>query len=374
MKSIYRPTIILRIFFLIPLLFLASCGSERALKRDLNKQAKSYYKAFNHLSLPEQTFEHLWHVYENYYALFEEKNVDWNAMYTTYRPEVSSQTSEKELIAIFANMLNPLKDGHVRLIKNGKNAIQLTRRTSYFARNFQDRLGEFHENTTDVLKSNGFSKMNLSYRSYSYEEFGLTHLFYYTNSDRLAYVKIVECIHNLDLLDQILSSLAEKEGLILDLRYNLGGSVGKEMGARFIEKDKGIGFVVQKGPKGFLPPRNLSVKASSPNRPKAMVVLVSDATFSAAEEFVMTLKGEKHITIIGTKTGGYLSDVFNYRLPNGINTWLSHQKYYSNDFALLEDKGISPDIWMENTPEDLDKTRDPLIEKALDLLNTSLNK
>lgn len=145
------------------------------------------------------------------------------------------------------------------------------------------------------------------------------------------------------------------------------------MGARFIKEDKSIGYVLQKGPKGFLPARDLRVKAFPANCPKAVIVLVSDATFSAAEEFVMALKGEKHIKIIGTNTGGYLSDVFNYRLPNGMNTWLSHQKYYSADSVLLEDKGVSPDIWIENTPTDIENKVDPLIEKAIYLLKDALS-
>ena len=353
---------------LILIFALNACGSERALKRELNKQARTLYKDFDQLSLPEQTFEHLWHIYDKYYALFDEKKIDWDSMYSIYRPLVKAHTSEEELVSIFGHLLNPLKDGHVRLIKDGKNAIQLERRSSNFARSFQDRLGEFHQNTSSVLRSNGFAKMSESYRSYSYEEFGLRHLFYFSSSDKLAYLKIVECIHNLDLLDRILTSFKDKEGLILDLRYNLGGSIGKEMGARFIKDDKRIGYVLQKGPNGFLAARELRVKAENANCPKAVVALVSDATFSAAEEFLMALKGESHISIIGTNTGGYLSDVFSYRLPNGMNTWLSHQKYYSADSVLLEDTGVSPAIWMENEKADLEDKTDPLIERAIDML------
>ena len=74
-------------------------------------------------------------------------------------------------------------------------------------------------------------------------------------------------------------------------------------------------------------------------------------------------------TIVGTNTYGAFSDIYSYRLPNGISAWLSYQQYYSMDDILLEDKGVQPDIWLENTWEDVQKVEDPLLQKAIEIIS-----
>ena len=49
--------------------------------------------------------------------------------------------------------------------------------------------------------------------------------------------------------------------------------------------------------------------------------------------------------------------------------WLSHEQYYTTDSLLLEDRGVPPDIQMENSLSDLESGQDPLITKAIKLLS-----
>ena len=140
------------------------------------------YEKFSHLSMPEQVFEHLWHIYDRYYALFEAKEIDWQQSYHQFRSQVRSTTTEEELIQIFANMLNPLKDGHVRLIKDSKNAIQLDRRPCLFSQKFKGKFRTFYANTQHSLEEAGFGKMNAVYRIYDYEDWGFDYLYYYVYS------------------------------------------------------------------------------------------------------------------------------------------------------------------------------------------------
>lgn len=354
---------------LILLILLCACSDEHNLKRNTNKLGKELYHKYHHLSQPEQTFEHLWNVYNTYYAFFEEKEVDWQAVYSEYRPRITELTTEKELLNVFKDMLNPLLDGHVRLIKDGENAVQLDRRVCRFARKFNGKLKDFHNNTMTVLQNNGFNPPKDVFRIYDYEELGLDFLYHYTLSDRLGYLRIVDCRDHLVLFDDLLSRMENTKGLIIDLRYNLGGDVDKEMAGRFVKKQRVYGYKVQKGATGFSKHQPLTVKPQGHTYSQPVVLLVSDATFSAAEGFVLALSGENHVTIVGTSTGGYFSDVYNYRLPNGMNTYLSHQQYYTVDSVLLEDKGVTPDIRIENTLEDFHAGRDPLIDKAISLLN-----
>ena len=64
---------------------------------------------------PEKNFEELWKTFHNRYPFFKLRKVDWKKQYDTYRPKVTSETSEDELFDIFCRMLDPLDDGHVEL-------------------------------------------------------------------------------------------------------------------------------------------------------------------------------------------------------------------------------------------------------------------
>ncbi len=64
---------------------------------------------------PVLNFEKLWETFHNRYPFFDLRNVDWKKQYDTYRPRVTSLTTDDELFDIFCEMLDPLDDGHVEL-------------------------------------------------------------------------------------------------------------------------------------------------------------------------------------------------------------------------------------------------------------------
>jgi hypothetical protein len=62
---------------------------------------------------PTATFEHLWHLFNDYYAFFDERSVDWNAQYAEQRPKVNDMMTDEELYYVVEAMLEPLDDGHI---------------------------------------------------------------------------------------------------------------------------------------------------------------------------------------------------------------------------------------------------------------------
>jgi len=352
---------------LLFLLILSSCSRNPA-----NQLARDLYPQFGQLSAPEHNFEQLWHLFDRHYALFELKKIDWDNVYQAYRPLVTSTTSEVELLGYFEEMLNPLKDGHVRLTRADTNLVQLERRVCQFARNFRGRLREFQQNTFDVLSKNGFAALVHEIPIPGYQELGFDHLYSYTQSSSIGYLRIVDCRDELKSYDQILAEFSSTKGLIIDLRYNLGGEVGKEMAARFLQESKIYGYKMVKGSKGFTPAIPLKAKVTGHQYDKPIVILMNDATFSAAEEFVLVLAKEPHVQIVGNHSGGYFSDAFTYRLPNGLVASLSHEQYLDLDHQLLEDIGIQPHIHIRNSIEDLAAKRDPVLEKAIEVLQEKL--
>ena len=50
---------------------------------------------------PEQNFEMLWQEYDRLSALIPVKNINWQALYNQYRPQVKPTTTDAELFKIY---------------------------------------------------------------------------------------------------------------------------------------------------------------------------------------------------------------------------------------------------------------------------------
>ncbi|NLD46945.1 MAG: hypothetical protein GX660_07060 [Clostridiaceae bacterium] len=70
---------------------------------------------------PEAIFENLWTTFNEEYAPFEERNVNWQVQYNSFRPLVNSTTTDDELFSIISQMLTSLDDGHVTLTAPGRD-------------------------------------------------------------------------------------------------------------------------------------------------------------------------------------------------------------------------------------------------------------
>ena len=92
------------------------------------------------LSPPEKNFETLWKTFNERYAFFELRKVDWQKQYKTYRPKVTKETTDEELFNIMCEMLKPLKDGHVNLKAKGlKKKIFNPEELPRFSKEFNPR-------------------------------------------------------------------------------------------------------------------------------------------------------------------------------------------------------------------------------------------
>ena len=73
---------------------------------------------------PEDVFEAMWNEYDMLYALFNVKNIDWDSIYSEYRPLVHSSTTEDELYTVLTSMLKNLNDNHVYLYAPGQEEFR----------------------------------------------------------------------------------------------------------------------------------------------------------------------------------------------------------------------------------------------------------
>ncbi len=77
--------------------------------------ASPIFSQSNQVEQPVKIFEELWNEFNDRYADFELKKVNWKDVYKIYRPKVTAETRNQELFEICCSMLQELNDGHVTL-------------------------------------------------------------------------------------------------------------------------------------------------------------------------------------------------------------------------------------------------------------------
>jgi len=175
-------------------------------------------------------------------------------------------------------------------------------------------------------------------------------------------------------MDNAARAFADKKGVIIDIRTNGGGmdSNSHIISGRFADK-KRIAYYKHQRKKGTNSYTRLKTKYLKPKGKKQftkpVVVLTSDHTASAADVFALMMKELPYVTIVGDRTQGIFSDMYSFKLPNGWNATLSHQRYLSSEKVNYEGRGVQPDIKLLNQPEDIKTNIDPLIVKAIDVLD-----
>jgi carboxyl-terminal processing protease len=338
-------------------------------------------------SKPEQSFETFWKEFDNHYALFEVKGISWKDMYTRYRSQVTAKTSDAELISIFKEMLDPLQDGHINIFQKDKRLYKGESKNNIFRTEFQGLEKEFWSTVTDLLQNHRFPAPEPRGALVDGNFTKAVPAMYVSRNTEIGYIRFTRFFNQLkgvmgsdkdeqedrtalsDLVDQTLREFETCKGLIIDLRDNGGGHSGYELAGKFIDRPALVNYKSTRLNGLFSPLEEYHVNPASGIRfTKPLVVLTSDRTASAAEDFALALSRFSHVTLVGTRTRGMFSDIYSFVLPNKIEVSLSNQLYYDIGKTILEDKGVQPAIEIANTRLDLSSKTDRVLIKALEIL------
>jgi hypothetical protein len=325
---------------------------------------------------PELNFEKLWETFQNRYPFFELRNVDWKKQYETYRPKVTTLTTDDELFDIFCEMLDPLDDGHVEL--KGRTGPGCRKRSfnpepePRFRQEFSKReIRRLFKTTQKTLLSRGFGQLEKT----------SAWMLHYCHSRNVGYLRIFELEgvkkRNLtEALDRISNDFNGLKGLIIDIRENPGGDDNTVVAIvnRFCDREQ-IAFhrktKIGPGDADFTPIKSWHIKPEGPAQFTGPIVLLScDSVFSGGEVFALTMKQLPNVTIIGDDTNGIFSYQLEKKLPNGWRYRLSYQMYFSADMVCYEGRGVPVDIRLLNKKSDIENGVDPLITRALEVIET----
>ncbi|MDP7477401.1 MAG: S41 family peptidase, partial [Candidatus Peribacteraceae bacterium] len=100
-----------------------------------------------------------------------------------------------------------------------------------------------------------------------------------------------------------------------------------------------------------------------------LAILVNEGSASASEILAGALQDNGRATVIGKKTfgKGTVQEVFD--LPGGTSIRITTARWLTPDGKDLGKEGVSPDIEVERTREQIEANEDPQLDTALELLS-----
>lgn len=161
-----------------------------------------------------------------------------------------------------------------------------------------------------------------------------------------------------------LKALSNKKGYIIDLRSNPGGLLNNAIiiADMFLSGQTVVSTVDRDGYKDT----SRSMRKTLTNKP--IVVLINGGSASASEILSGALKDNGRALIIGENSFGKgLVQEIN-RLPDGAGINITIQKYLTPNGTDINKKGITPDVEVKLTEEDIKAKCDPQLTKANELL------
>jgi tricorn protease len=161
-----------------------------------------------------------------------------------------------------------------------------------------------------------------------------------------------------------LAELHTKKALIIDQRFNPGGGIDQELLQILQQKQYQYTRVrdsvqVTRPLRGFFGP---------------MVVMENERSTSDAEVFPDGFRTLKLGKIVGVTTYGAVIGTGSYQLMDGSALRTPGSGLWNVGGTNLENYGVPPDVYVDNTPDDFLKGRDAQLEKAVEVLKEELKK
>lgn len=335
---------------------------------------------------PQVNFDHFWNIFNDYYAFFEARNVDW-AQYESLRDQVNSEN----LYDIIEELALVLEDGHVSIydeamgIEIESGDVRLLERLN--ANLSGDLLIEDIQDYYDL----GIEKLMTIIIEYLGSEFEVDdrdNIFWGLIDDETGYINVLtmqgygtdfsnELSTLNDILDTIMNDFSEAgiSKLVLDLRFNEGGidTVALDIASRFMDQERLSYFKKARLSDSYTENSAFSIGPKGNFQfTEDIVLLTSPITVSAGELFTLCLKDQPYVTIVGENTAGAFSTILNHTLPNGAEIGLSNEIYTDAQGTVFEIVGIGPNDPENQVPlfstSDFEEGIDSGIDRALEIL------
>lgn len=319
---------------------------------------------------PVHVFEALWSEFDQLYALFEVKQVNWDSLYAVYRPQVNASTTDPALYDVLRSLLSHLDDNHVLLYAEGMEV---------FRAGSLDQLPAYlNASYTTFAKDidRYFYVLRNRYIEDGYKTLSGEILSIYGRIDNsLTGATQIGYIHpgrdrerDIEFVKKAFDALSETDGLIIDLRFSSGTNeqFAVEIANRCTDqKHLFMTSQIRNGPAhdNFDEPTEWYIEPVKQPYDSPIVVLSNWHTMGASEELLLAMRLLPQVTIMGDTTAGAFSSALIRDLPNGWRYTLPKSVVYAHDGICYEGIGVAPDLVVRNDRSELlDQIDTPLIE------------
>jgi len=310
---------------------------------------------------PVSNFEYLWTDFDRNYGGFIVKNIDWDSLYSIYRPQVYNVMSDEEFYQVATGLLGHLNDNHVGLFPTNPDLEMYV----------SGILGKY-ERCNDFKMS--VIKTNYLIEQYIYEYY----IIYGKLPGNIGYIHFQSfgdwVSFYTKAMDEILNYLKDTKAMIVDIRMHEGGfdRESQYIAGRFASEKRLFMIVrLKDGPAhdDFTDPVYMYVEPETGYYyTKPVVLLTNRFSVSAAETFTLAMNTLDNVTQIGDTTSGAFSDMIVKELPNGWGYSISIGQWNDKDDRNWEGIGIAPEILVENDSAEVANGIDRALERSMDIL------
>ena len=376
----------------------------------------------DHKALRRQVFEEGWRIMKNRFYDAKMHGADWNAAKATYEPLLDSLVDEEELHTVMMMMIGELNASHTGVSGGPSDAERSPAQTRYpgfdvaFDPSGYYRVGhiyktgpadhdylKIHEGDYIISVDDQELKTTENYWKYFTLAAGRKFHFMLNNkpSKDGAWDLTVEPLNNtafgnlqyakwVDDRREMVSKLSNgeigylhiramdapslrqfelnlaanrtKKALIIDQRFNGGGGIDQEL----------LGILAGREYQ-YTVGRDSDMEIARPqNFYGPMVVMQNERSASDAEMFPAGFKALGLGKVVGVPTMAAVIATGSYTLLDGSAIRTPGSGVWTASGQNMENYGVPPDVYVDNTPNDFVKGRDMQIEKAVEVLKGEL--
>lgn len=184
--------------------------------------------------------------------------------------------------------------------------------------------------------------------------------------DNIAYIQYIDFQDDgfIKLRDELEELVMEEqiEGIIFDLRNNLGGVLDDAVGVSDLFLDSGVIVTVEGRSNGKDIIEEYKAEPGGLTE-LPLIVLINDYSASASELVAGAIKYNGRAKLVGETSFGKGTVQVLYELSDGSGIKFTNAKYYLPNGESIDATGIEPDIEVTLTPED---TEDLQLESAVE--------
>lgn len=322
------------------------------------------------------TFDYVWQALSDYYAHFDQRNIDWQQVYQKYSPQITTDSTDEQLQQVLAQMIGDLQDANVVLdtgdtqLSGDKKVplLQAAKATAATALAYGETLSveqalaqlqgiyltiqqsyvsesswqQWPEDSPSPSIAWGLSDNNVGLLVLNnLKEFAQAA----QGNEPLSDAEQLEAANT--LLAQAKADLDASDGLIIDLRDVKGGSDTIAMAVVELFAATSLDTFsshISNAQYQSDDTTTYTIEGNESAYQKPVYVIVSQGTVGAAEQIAIALKSQSHVKIVGEATAGALSTPIELTLPNGWQLSLPNTKAQELSGETLSVVGISPHI------------------------------